>query len=153
MSTEGSEMGGRTGRTLPTRVIVVDAEPAQREYVRLAMTGVPNIVIVGEADSLTAAFQLLAAGPVDVVLVDLLMPEIHGFQVAHRLRQRAPHVQTVVTGDEDGPHLHRLARACGAAGYLSRRALSAQSICALTQDNLSPISATQGAPTDLPLAA
>lgn len=141
----GIEGRATIAREAPTRVVIVDAEPTQREYVRLALAGSADVVIVGEAASFTAASQLLAAGPVDVALVDLLMPEIHGFQVAHRLRQLAPHVQTVVVGDEGGSHLHHLARACGAAGFIERKALSAQSVCAMAQDGPTP--------TDLPLAA
>ena len=79
--------GGSTG---PLRVLVVEDNPILRE-VMVTILSERGYAVTGLADG-EGLDQALAAGPVDVALLDILLGEGHedGYTLAARLRQRCP---------------------------------------------------------------
>ena len=77
------------------RVLIVDDEPAaRRRLVSLLaemteMTGL-GVEVVGEAGSGVEALELVAALRPDLVLLDIAMPEVDGFDVARHLAEPRP---------------------------------------------------------------
>ena len=65
----------------------------------------------------------------DIVLLDLIMPQMDGFEVCGKLR-RLPHAPEVIlmTGVSDPAHLHRAMDLC--AGTLLRKPLEAETVVA-----------------------
>jgi len=64
-------------------VLVVEDDALVRTFVRFALErGAMDVI---EADNGTDAFRLAAAGEVDAVLVDGLLPDMHGVELATRL--------------------------------------------------------------------
>lgn len=102
------------------RVLVADDIPASRmalcELVR-DMGHQPQAVDSGEA-----VLAQVALAPPDLVLLDLLMPGMDGFEVAQRLREqcREQWLPVIVTSSLEGEEhlIHALAR--GADDYLAR---------------------------------
>lgn len=82
-----------------TNVFVVDDEPlAVRRLCRL-LEAIDGITIVGEATDSRAAVDAIAARPeIEIVFLDISMPELDGFEVATRL---PPHVMIVFTTAHD----------------------------------------------------
>ena len=77
------------------RVLIVDDEPAARR--RLAMlieeidtAGIEGIEIVGEASDGLAALNLARERSPDVILLDIAMREVDGFDVARHLPAPRP---------------------------------------------------------------
>ena len=70
------------------RVLVVDDEPAVRQAVRRALSfeGYDVLLAAEGAEALT----LLSSEPVDIVVLDVLMPQLDGLEVCRRLRALAP---------------------------------------------------------------
>ena len=69
------------GDRVALRTLVVDDEPHARALVRAMLRGMDDVEVIGEAeDGLTAA-SLLNKGGVDLVLLDVQMPEMSGFDV------------------------------------------------------------------------
>lgn len=68
------------------RVFVVDDEPMARRVLREELTLQPGTEIVGEADSGVAALKAIAELRPDVVLLDLHMPEMNGFELIENLK-------------------------------------------------------------------
>ncbi len=66
------------------RVLVVDDEPAVRQAVQRALTFEGYEVSVAKEGS--QALELLALQSVDAVVLDVLMPNLDGFEVCRRLR-------------------------------------------------------------------
>lgn len=60
-----------------------------------------------------AALELLAAEPPDLVVLDLLMPQTGGVQLAAELRRRAPHLPLVAYTGVVDPRLLERARTSG----------------------------------------
>lgn len=105
-----------TLRRVP-RVLVVDDEAGVRESIRMVLRGEYEVL---SADSVDAALAALAAGPVDLVLLDLVMPGRDGFALLRELarQKRAPPV-LVLTATRD-PQAAERALALGAADCMRK---------------------------------
>lgn len=71
-------------RQQPGRVLVVDDEAANRELIRDALSA--NGHLIEEAANASEAFRCIASHRPDVVLLDVSMPGMDGFEVCRRLR-------------------------------------------------------------------
>jgi DNA-binding NarL/FixJ family response regulator len=107
---------------LPVRVLLVDEHALFREGLGLALAGVDDIEVAGEAvDGDDAAAQSLLLRP-DVVVMDVRMPEGSGAGAIARIRAAQPAVAVLVlTGSPDDEDLVESLRA-GASGYLLKDA-------------------------------
>ncbi len=70
---------------IPTRILVVDDDPRLRELLRYTLSR--EGFQVREASDGRAALALLAEQDVDLVVLDVLMPELDGIQVCRQLRR------------------------------------------------------------------
>ena len=87
----------------PLRVLVVDDEPAIRRFLRASLTA--EGYVVSEAEDGESALKLLRRNSFDVVLLDLGLPHINGFDVILRIRDAGLNVPIVVLSsraDEEG---------------------------------------------------
>jgi two-component system response regulator HydG len=77
-----------------TRVLVVDDEPGvRRSLARVLMSGGFEVVTAEDGQ---AALALLEAGPVDVMLVDMLMPRMGGMDLLSRVKVKHPEVEVIM---------------------------------------------------------
>src|SRR5688572_17422451 len=67
-------------------ILYIDDSPAQLASVREALA--PRGFLIKTAQNLTEAIAQLDAGPVDVVLIDYIMPGQSGAEVLRALKQR-----------------------------------------------------------------
>jgi NarL family two-component system response regulator LiaR len=105
-----------------TTVLLVDDHAVVREGLRTFLTLQDGIEVVGEAaDGYEAVREALRLDP-DVVLMDLVMPELDGVGAMRRLRDEAPRSRVIVlTSFLDEERLLPAIQA-GAAGYLLKNA-------------------------------
>lgn len=68
------------------RVLVVDDQPTVAEGHRSYVERVPGFVVVGVAHDGRSAVERCAEGGIDLVLLDLAMPGMHGLDVARALQ-------------------------------------------------------------------
>ena len=80
----------------PTRVLIVEDDDTQRERIRLWLE--PQQWLVTEAENGKAALDRLNEAVPDVIVLDLMMPEMDGFQLVAALQQHAVwrHIPVVV---------------------------------------------------------
>ena len=64
------------------RILLVDDEPLVRRGLRDFLEGVPDAVVVGECGDGAEALRVLQREPVDLVFLDIQMPELDGVAVA-----------------------------------------------------------------------
>ncbi|WP_163997596.1 LytR/AlgR family response regulator transcription factor [Pyxidicoccus caerfyrddinensis] len=67
------------------RTLVVDDEPLAREGLRLLLATDPEVSVVGEAGNGPEAVRLIREQRPDLVLLDVQMPELNGFEVLAHL--------------------------------------------------------------------
>lgn len=105
-------------RTQPITVLIVDDHQLVREGVRTFLQKQSDITVVGEAASGEEGLKLAADVVPDVVLMDLVMPEMDGVETTRRLKQISPSSQVIVlTSFDDDQHIFPAIRA-GALSYI-----------------------------------
>ena len=85
------------------RLLIVDDFPQVRMDLRMALTLAGGIVVAGEASNGLEAVDLAARLQPDIVLLDLEMPVLDGYEAARRIKQARPSCRVValtVHGDE-----------------------------------------------------
>ncbi|MFC4331108.1 response regulator [Streptomyces andamanensis] len=104
------------------RVIVADDQAAVREPLAAVLGLSEDIDVVAVAANGREVLTAAAAGPVDVVLMDLRMPGMDGIEATRRLGEEHPEVAVVVltTFADDDSILGALG--AGARGYLTKNA-------------------------------
>jgi PAS domain S-box-containing protein len=76
------------------RILLIDDDPMVRESLADLLRAVGHIVL--EADGGAAGLAILDAHPIDIVLTDLGMGEMTGWEVARRVKARSPHLPVVL---------------------------------------------------------
>jgi DNA-binding NarL/FixJ family response regulator len=101
------------------RVLLADDHELVRRLLRRAIGAHPGLELVGEAADGSEAVQLARQLTPDVVVLDLSMPNMNGFEAAGRLRQDVPDCAILVFSDLEAEHE---ALAAGADRYLEKGA-------------------------------
>lgn len=88
------------------RFLIIDDHPLFREALHSAVQMAYPDVDTVEARSITEAFELLAdAKPFDLALLDLSMPDVHGFDGLLQLRTRYPRLPVVIVSGHEEPKI------------------------------------------------
>jgi class 3 adenylate cyclase/CheY-like chemotaxis protein len=110
----------------PIRVLLVDDYEVVRRGLRGFLELLPEIEIVGEAsngrEAVDAAYRLQP----DVVLMDLVMPEMDGPTAIRTIRERQPEIAVLALTSFAEPERIAAAMAAGAAGHLTKDAEAEQ---------------------------
>src|SRR5438309_10727978 len=104
--------------TTPVRILIVDDHEVVRQGLRVSLGVDPALEVVGEAVNGAEAVRLALRLRPDLVLMDLLMPELDGIAATEVIRRELPSTQVVVlTSMLEDESIVRALRA-GAIGYL-----------------------------------
>jgi DNA-binding NarL/FixJ family response regulator len=106
---------------MPASFLVVDDHPLFREALQFAINAAyPDARIVEASSIESAREQLTRGGPFDLVLLDLAMPGVRGFEGLIGLRTLSPKLPIAVVSAHEDPRIIHEAMTCGAAGYISK---------------------------------
>jgi two-component system, NarL family, response regulator LiaR len=103
------------------RVIVADDDPLARRVVRDALEA-GGIIVIAEAANGREAVELSLYYKPDIVLMDLVMPEVDGIQATRRILAREPDVEVVILTSSDDDEVGIVGLRAGASGFLNKRA-------------------------------
>jgi DNA-binding NarL/FixJ family response regulator len=112
-------------------VLVVDDHPTFRATAR-ALLEAEGFDVVGEAEDGVGALAEIARLRPEIVLLDVQLPDVDGFEVARRASTvdgEAP--QIVLTSSRDASDFGSLVADSGARGFVAKDALSGAAIAAL----------------------
>jgi DNA-binding NarL/FixJ family response regulator len=101
-----------------TRVLLADDHTLVRAGVRRILEAHPGVAVVGEVADGAAALRALEETEVDVLVLDLSMPGLDGFEVLRRVRGVAPDLKVLVLSMHADPEYVSRAVREGADGYL-----------------------------------
>lgn len=118
-------------------VLLVDDQPEVLQLSRLLLDGHEGLRVIGEAASGEEALALVPDLRPDLVVLDVQMPGLNGFETARRLLRGHPAVPVVITSADDDPQYERLAREAGARGYIAKKRLSALAVRELLESTTS----------------
>ena len=115
-------------QALVTRVLVVDDVEIVRRGICRILRSQEDIQIVCEAsDGAEAVHQVRDHRP-DVVLLDITMPVMNGFDAARHIKHEFPSTLILVVSQGDSAPFAREAIAAGASGYVEKSNASTQLI-------------------------
>lgn len=102
----------------PIRVMLVDDHTMVRRGLATFLKIFDDLQLVGEAESGEAAIQLCAEVLPDVILMDMVLPDMDGAASTRVIRQQFPQVQVIALTSFKTGDLVRNALEAGAIGYL-----------------------------------
>lgn len=115
----------------PVRVLLVDDNQAILARVETVLS--PACVVVGSAtDGTTAVKAALSLDP-DVVVLDISMPGMSGFEVAARLRTEGSSAAVVFLTVHDEEELISAARQSGGMGYVVKPRIGSDLLTAVRE--------------------
>lgn len=104
--------------TVPIRVMLVDDHAVVRSGLSAFLLAFDDLELVGEASNGAEAIRQVENFKPDVILMDMVMPEMDGATATHHIRQKHPGVQVIaLTSFKEDRLIHRALEA-GAIGYL-----------------------------------
>jgi DNA-binding NarL/FixJ family response regulator len=113
-----------------TTVLIVDDHATFRASARLLLES-EGFEVVGEAEDGGSALEKTATLAPDLILLDVQLPDIDGFEVASRVSHGASRPAVILVSSRDGRDFGPLVRACGARGFVAKADLSGERVRAL----------------------
>jgi len=98
-------------------VLVVDDHAIIRKGVRAVLDLVPDIELIGEAENGIQAIQIDKELSPDVILMDLVMPEMDGIACIKQIKKQRPEARILVLTNFAGEEMIFPAIKAGAMGY------------------------------------
>jgi DNA-binding NarL/FixJ family response regulator len=104
------------------RVLIADDHPLVRAGLQAALASMPDVEIVAEAATGSAAIREAALHQPDVVVMDLQMPDLNGIEATRELRRVVPSAAVLVLTMFDDDDWVFAAMRAGARGYVLKGA-------------------------------
>jgi DNA-binding NarL/FixJ family response regulator len=114
-----------------TRVLLADDHTLVRAGIRALLEKLPGVEVAGEASDGREVLDLIKAHQPDVVLMDISMPGLNGLQALPRMVRDFPSVRVIILSMHHNDEYVLQALKSGAAGYLLKRAATAELPAAL----------------------
>jgi DNA-binding NarL/FixJ family response regulator len=104
------------------KVIVVDDHPLFRKGIKaIFQNSEPDIIIIGEAECGDELFKLLTYSVPDLILLDIILPDINGIEIARQLRKKYPDVKILAVSSENTAETVKAMIEAGIHGFISKR--------------------------------
>lgn len=105
---------------LVIRIAIVDDHAIVRQGLRQFFTEQPDLQVVAEAEDGRGVLEILRQGGVDLIVLDLNMPEQSGLDTLAAIRMRAPELPVLVLSGYAETHYAMTILQRGANGYLNK---------------------------------
>lgn len=104
------------------RIAVVEDQYFFRLALRTTIDSRPDMQIVAETDKGSEALSMCRTCLPDVVILDLRLPDVSGFEVIQQIHRELPRIAILVLSNYEGSEDVRRALAAGALAYLTKEA-------------------------------
>ena len=106
-------------REQPLRVIIADDDPLTRRVVRDVLQE-DGIIVIAEACNGREATELSLYYKPDVVVMDLVMPEVDGIAATRKIASREPGICIVILTSTEDDDVGVMSLRAGASGFLAK---------------------------------
>jgi len=103
------------------RLVLADDHRVLRQGLRALLDTEPDMEVVGEADTGRAAIDVALQTRPDVVLMDLIMPELDGITATQILHERQPESRVLILSSMEEEGIVTSAVRAGAIGIVRKR--------------------------------
>jgi two-component system nitrate/nitrite response regulator NarL len=129
-------------RNAVARIIVADDHELVRKGIKAALDGHPHLKVCGMAENGQEAIDKVLEHKPDLVILDLSMPILNGFQAALKIRHLAPAVKILILSIHDAHVVEQVSYLMGADAYLQKTATAQEllsTISSILDGNLRPM--------------
>ena len=113
------------------KILIADDSEILRKSLRSFLEAHSGWTVCGEAIDGRDAVQKAAELTPDVVLLDISMPNLDGFEAARRIRQRDPNAQIIFVTQHDSHEMAVRATQAGARCYISKSRIIRELVAAV----------------------
>ena len=117
---------------MPVKVLIVDDHPSFRATARLLLES-EGFEVVGEAADGASGLRAARELEPDLVLLDVQLPDIDGFDVAARITGKPDSPAVILVSSRDEADFGPLVAASGARGFVAKAELSAAALLTLLE--------------------
>ena len=103
---------------LAIRVLVAEDYEPLRRFVSAIIEKLPQFQIIGEASDGLTAIQKAQELQAEMILLDINLPKLNGFEVARRIREHSPQLKIIFFSADCAFHTAQEAFRMGAYGYI-----------------------------------
>jgi PAS domain S-box-containing protein len=102
------------------RVLLADDHPLMRQGLTRLLQDLPDILVIGEAGDGQGAIDLARQLRPDVVLMDISMPRINGYEATRRILSACPSVRVIGLSMHEEPEVAASMYKVGAAAFVTK---------------------------------
>ena len=119
--------------TCGLRVLIADDHAIVCEGLKQIISSDPAFIVVADVNTAAQAMQVVRAGGIDILLLDISLPDRNGIDLLKQLKQETPSLKVLICSlHHEDTYALRALRA-GAAGYLSKQCAPSTLLNALHQ--------------------
>jgi DNA-binding NarL/FixJ family response regulator len=123
----------RRKKPKPLRVVIADDHRLFAEALQAILTTDDRIEVVGQASDGKQAVELARKLDPDVVLMDVSMPVLDGFEATREIREESSGVRVLMlTGSNSRADVDR-SREAGAAGYVTKDRIASELVATIVE--------------------
>jgi DNA-binding NarL/FixJ family response regulator len=124
---------GRPKKAKPLRVLIVDDHRLFAEALEAILATDERIEVVGQAGDGSEAVELARRLGPDLVLMDVSMPVLDGFEATREIRAASGDTQVLMlTGSNSRADVDR-SREAGASGYVTKDRIASELVAAIVE--------------------
>jgi two-component system response regulator NreC len=116
-----------------TTIVLADDHHVVRQSFRLLLDAEPDFHVLGEAASGLETIELVEHLHPDVLVVDLMMPELNGIEVARRIKKQLPNTVIVVLSMHENEAYVVEALRAGVSAYVLKKSTAQELVYAIQQ--------------------
>lgn len=113
------------------RVIIVDDHTMVRETWRMLLDTVDGIEVIRECASGQEAIELAPTLDPQVILMDINMAPVNGFEATREILKASPHIRIIGVSVNNQPGYARNMLDCGGKGYVTKNSSKEEMIRAI----------------------
>ncbi len=102
------------------RIFLTEDHDLVRDGIKALLSGIPDIMIIGEANSGKSLFEKLETVQPDVLVLDISLPDISGIEITRRISAEFPHIRVLILSMYTHEDFVINALNAGAKGYLPK---------------------------------
>ncbi len=104
------------------QVILADDHAILRQGLRLLLSGIPAVEVIGEAENGAEVIKMAAEKKPDVIIMDIAMPGVDGIEAATEIKKNNPEIKVIILSMHTSNAYVNRAIAAGAAGFILKDA-------------------------------
>jgi two-component system response regulator NreC len=116
-----------------TSIVLADDHHVVRQSLRLLLEAEPDFQVLGEAASGLEAIELAERLRPEALVVDIMMPELNGLEVARRIKKELPRTVVVILSMHENEAYVLEALRAGVAAYVLKKSTAQELVYAIRQ--------------------